>query len=410
MGKLLFRLSLAAVVLLASVLVALIVRARQAGEALVDEVHRLSAPRPRPVHRVPAEGTTYGACLGPLLDQNGDAGVFGFGAPDEMKEALAAVLEGGRAIDALPAKIQADLAAVTPWLDQALACTRAPATCGDAAGLGPFAGGDGPRETTPFDPSAQARIAGLAMRADLARGKPGRALARCADALAVLRDGVSERGLIGVMHASAGVKDLMQPCGAAIDSADATAQRQFVDELGLIRTGFLTFAQLMELDRVQMQLIAYGSELTGDQRARLPPNAQNLAAANPVSTEWDVKRLVAWLSWPAVDARARRLEVAAAASPDRDRELRKVEEEGRLLSWTVPEWTSPPGTWPNFAQRYDARARGLDLLESAARVSLGEPPLPGVDVATRDGSVFLAVSGVGEPATLTLRLRARPSK
>ncbi len=407
MRKVLVGLSLVAVGVAAATLLGLVVRNHRLADALVDDVLRLSEPRPRPVHRGVPVGTTYGACLGPLLDENSDAGVFYVGQPEALRNAIDDVIDGGARFADLPARVQEDVATVTPWLDRALACTLAPATGGDNADLGMFTSWEpNPRGSTPFWAFNQARIAAVAIRADLERGDAERALARCADVLAMLRDSVPEKGLMGAMHGDFSVRVLAQPCGAAVEAAPPSALRQFVEEVRIVRSGFVDFAELMELERVQVQFLFFGGELSSGQRARLSPTAQRGAQQPPLVDRGWYQRPVLWLSWPGVETRLRRLG-EAARSPDRAHLFEQFDQPTVFERLIFSGIESPPGEWERFAQRYEARARGLDLLESAARVSLGEAPLPGVKVTRGQDAVELSVPWVVEPKELRVRIRAK---
>ena len=389
MGRIVLRVGLAVAAVFAALLGAVAWRNHTLGERLVEDVRRLSADWPRPVHRQPAGEGTFQSCLGPLLDAAPDGGLLELPRPDAGAELIAGVRDGSLPVEALGPERRAEVQRLLPWVDGVLACTRAPAH-GDAPGLGLFADWEHPRQKAGvLLVSATQRVVLLALREELARGDHHGALDRCADLLALARDMARDRGLIGSMMASSMAKQAGPGCAAAVERVDDGARRRFLAELAAVRVAWPTFTSTMEAERAEMQVMAFGRFLSVSQAARLTENAQGLA-----SFDWGEEvvgtgsRAVLWLSWSTFLARHDRL-AASATSATRDADLAAVDEEFDVLAWLL----SQPSFlgWIGFAHRLDFSARCLDLIESAARVALAEPPLPSVTQAVVDGGVTLSV-------------------
>jgi hypothetical protein len=121
-------------------------RGRVLGDALADDVTRLSLNRSRSVHRGPAlEGTTFEQCLGPLLDRAPPGGFFNQRQPVEVTDEISAVRGGTKSIEALRPDIRVDAARLLPWAAAVAGCTQAEGV-GSAPGLGLFGDWDHPRQ------------------------------------------------------------------------------------------------------------------------------------------------------------------------------------------------------------------------------------------------------------------------
>ena len=391
-------------VVLAAPVVAIQMRNRALGDRLVGEVVTLSRERPRPVHRAGATPPgTFEDCLGPLLDRAPDAGMFSSKQGEEVKKEIAAARDGTKPLDSLRPEVQSDLQRLVPWAVEVAECARA-AAVGDAPGLGPFGDWDHPRQKVELLPGSTApRLLVLAMRADVAKGEAASALRRCADVLALARDLVMDKGLVGAMLAQNTTKVLVPACVSAIDESDVGAKRQFLGELAIIRRGMPTFQAVMEIEHAEMQLIAFGKFLSAEQVMRLPDTARPLAKSGLASFDSPAKRVAAWLHWGAFVNHADQV-VASAASPNRDAELAGLDKGYDLLDRFLSDGM-PPTSILAFAQRYDGVARGLDLLECAAQVSLGGAPLASVKSSVHDGATTLEVPWWKEE-TLSVELRA----
>ncbi|MHB8874876.1 MAG: hypothetical protein ACYC8T_14400 [Myxococcaceae bacterium] len=117
--------------------------------------------------------------------------------------------------------------------------------------------------------------------------------------------------------------------------------------------------------------------------------------------------VVHWLYWGEFADKADRF-VKAAGSSTRDADLAVVDSDSSILE-RLSAYDSPltPPSKVSFAQRYDAVTRGLDLLESTARVALQEPALAGVKVGAGNGRTSLSVPWTaGETMSVEIRSEA----
>lgn len=336
---------------------------RSRGERLVADVTRLSAFRARPVHREPVLPVrTFQECVAPLLDAQPDAGTFELTRSAAFSEQVALVTDGGAPYASLPDDVKADANRLEPWVEAVVACTRAPGH-GDAEGLGLFAGWTHPRQMGPLNlMSTVPRLVRLELRAALARGDVRAAREHCSDSLALARDLVHDRGLVGGMG-FASITALITPgCVSALEASDAEGRSDFLRELRAIRGSTPTFRDILESERAQMQVVLFGALLSEGQLARLSSNARSLADT-PLGSS-SASKLTLALMWKSYLTRLDRM-IEACGSSTRDAELAAVEQEVSLLDWL--DGDGPRGSFVAFAQRYDAGLRAMAELETAAR-------------------------------------------
>jgi hypothetical protein len=384
----------------------------QRGDELVADVVRFSEARRRPVHRPPEGPGTFEGCAAPLVDEVADGGIllapsqtFAWIAPEDVREQVQRLLDGGLAFADLAAPIRADFDAMEPWAARLAACTQAQAV-GVEDGLGPFGDWNHPRQAITIALQKSAKVNAAAMRKSLASGNADAAVSRCADVLALARDGQLDKGLVGGMVAAAILKSIVPACGTALFHASPESARGFREELGRIRAGLLSFSQILAIERAQMQLFLFGRYLSSDQLSRLPTSARALALGSE-SNSTSARAVALWLWWGAYDRRLKRL-VEAGDAPDRDALLRVIEGEVGAVELFLLDG-SPPSGWVNFARRHDNVGRGFDLLESAARLRTGDSELAGVSVAG-EGDVVLSVEWFNPSGSERLMIAARAAQ
>lgn len=376
------------------------------GNRLIEEVRHLSQTRQRDSHRAPVlAGITFQQCLGPLVDTTPDAGLFGFEQASEVKTAISDVRDGLQPIESLQADTRADAARLLPWATAVVGCTRADSV-GVGPGLGPFADWDHPRAKVMPPPGLIVpEVLGIEMWNRMSREDASGAVRICADLLAFARDLVSDKGLIGAMLAQRILTAAFAPCTTAVDMANIEARQRFADELVIIRRGFPTFRKVLEIERAEMQLLGFGHLLTAAQVERLPEHARGLTTNAFEAEQTGTKRLVSWLYWGGYVKQIDGL-IEAADQPDRDARftvITKGDSLGLIFSDGVPS------SMLKFAKRYDTIGHAFDLLESAASVSLGKPPIGDVSAVATDGITTLS-GPWGEEDAVTLEVRASPEQ
>lgn len=362
-------------------------RSKRLGDALVEAANARSQDFARPVHRQPAVGTTFQACLGPVIDSVPDAGLFAFTGKadaDVVRDVLDGRAEFAQLSTATVTALHHDVALAR----EALACSRAP-MLGDAPGLGPFAGWQHPRQRR--SPQLQINKLALLEAQELLRdGHADEALELCGDVWAFSRDLVYDEGLIGAMLCTAMVQRSMQTCSLAVDRASAAAKSRFLAELVEVRRGLPSFADVLDTERVEGQLIGWGDFLSERQLRQLPANARELASESNVSDEsHPVGSAARWLYWSEAVDTGRRLS-SAARLPTRRTAVASIDAEHSVLKALVNADT-PESAMLGYMLRYDVVPHEFDLLEAAARVDLGLTPLSSVTVTHLDGGVELHV-------------------
>jgi hypothetical protein len=365
------------------------VKNQRLGKRLVDGILEASKDRPRPVVGQPS-GTTFEACLGPVLDEAPDAGVFATSVSQVRKDVLLSVLDGTASFGDTGTELHDELDAFLPWVDRVLACGTAPAV-GEAPGLGPFAP-EGPR-------TKAASLAGLGVAKAVglfARRSVGEdvapALERCVRALAVGRDLALDRSLLGAMLDASMLRSLAAPCGDLLGRASKAQASSFAAGVRVVRAGTPRFDEIIRTDSLQQQLDVSGRDLPDAERARLPPNAAEAIRRSSLlgdSVLTHAANLVVWGDFVARHEAMSR----AVMGPARDAELDRLSDEmGRIERFSrsdIGEMSFAP-----FADRYDAVEASLDWLESVARVRAGEAPLPSVTSAAFDGGLTLSIERV----------------
>jgi hypothetical protein len=310
------------------------------------------------------------------LDAPPDAGnAFKRPLVDPIATSIRDLVDGGISISKLDEAVRADFVELAPWVSQIAACTRAPAT-GAARGLRPLGSWDDPRDRRLLFPGQVALVLAVQVRTDLEANDRKAALEHCGDLLALTRDTVADQGLIGAMHATAMVKSARAPCGDAIRLADPELVRRFLDEVRQIRAGSLSFKRILEIEKVEMQILAFGPDLSAGQTAQLSPDARALAHNALFEKGLDVQRIAGWVYWRSFAAEMDEL-IAAADGPDRNRIFGEVQARHGWLDALASGPVHSPGML-SFARRYEAVMAVLDLLESAGRVGLGDAPLANV--------------------------------
>jgi hypothetical protein len=360
-------------------------RSKRLGDALVDEANARSQDFARPVHRLPAVGTTFQACLGTVIDSVPDGGLF---AIERKADAdVNDVLDGRAEFTQLSTATLAALHRDAAIEREALACSRAP-MLGDAPGMGPLAGWQHPRKRR--SPQLQINKLALLEAQELLRdGHADDALELCGDVWAFSRDVVYDEGLIGAMLCAAMVQRSMQTCGLAVDRSSAAAKSRFLAELVELRRGLPSFAEILDTERVQIQLFGWGDFLSERQLRQLPANARELVGESSANREsHPVTSMARWLYWSEAVDTSRRLS-SAARLPTRRTAVASIDAEHSIL---LEALTDPgDGAMSGFMRRYDVVPLEFDLLEAAARVDLGLTPLSTVTVTRVDGGVELHV-------------------
>ncbi len=117
------------------------------------------------------------------------------------------------------------------------------------------------------------RIAALEVRRRLAEGRPDDAAALCVDALAFSRDLGWGTGLIGAMVSVATTQMVKTPCEEAMAEASAQAQADAAVSLRRVAEGLRPFEHAMREEALYSPLLAFGSLLSDEHRAQLPPGA-----------------------------------------------------------------------------------------------------------------------------------------
>jgi hypothetical protein len=201
--------------------------------------------------------------------------------------------------------------------------------------------------------------------------------------------------------------DTVTTCGPLIDASSAEDKRVFLRELATIRAGIPSYSQLLSVDGLDVQIGTWGNTLSEAQLAMLPENARAraLESAKWLNDEPPQRRLALWLWRPSYLEKWAAMVEAAAPGPSRDHDFAIVEQQTSfsedVVGFSFSHGVS--GIYESLMHRYDPVALEFDLLESAARVDLGESPLPTVATRAIDGGVELRVAwdaGVGASITL----------
>lgn len=368
------------------------------GAALVAEVLELSKDKPRPVHRAPELEGTFEECVAPFVDAVADGGAlapatntFRFGsAPKEVQDDLGRGLDGGVPFRNLTQRVQQDFATLESWAGGVADCSRMRSVgMGLLEGMGPFGEWGHPRERAGFVVQTASKVNTLGIRKATQSGNPAVAVQRCADLLANGRDLALDRGLVGAMFAKAIAGISEQSCGAAVAISDSDALRRFLDELAIIRRGQMTFGQVLRMERVQMQLRMFGRFLPADGLARLPRSARADIFKEQVWNSSYPRVIALFFWWGGYLHQLDRM-IVAADTPQRDAVFAELGEHPSLVESFLSDGLVDTG-WPLLAARHNDTTRTMDLLESIARVRLGEAPLANVSAARDGDSLVLAV-------------------
>lgn len=377
--------AVAALVLALVVIAGFLVRDRILGGRLVSEVQRLSANRSRPVHRSSSKQGTFQACLGPLLDTMPDGASEFSMSSSTFKEERLAIREGTRPVSTMSSALSERLEQVLPWADAVRTCTEAPEV-GSAPGLGPFADWDHPRQRGGgLGVSSVVAASMLQVRRDLSGGSSEEALRRCSDNLALARDLVFDRGLVGSALAVAVTRMTLQTCATAVCAAHPDARAAFVEELRRIRLALPPFSEVLVVERAEMQLILFGQFMAGADVHRLPEDAIALAAVGRKQGGSIAK----YLFWPEYVGKLDAL-IEAADGPRRDEVFEAKLRSRSLIERMADSSGSDPTSLLDLARRYELVGRGFDLLEAVAQPAEGALPRSVVRVEL-DAGVALSV-------------------
>jgi hypothetical protein len=119
------------------------------------------------------------------------------------------------------------------------------------------------------------RLAGFQVLAERAAGRTGEALALCADGLMLGTDH-ARSSLLGSMVATSVLTRLVPVCSRAVLEATPAERGRFLEQGLVVRSGWPTFSQTLEKERVFLQLGAFGRRLSAQTVARLPAEAHGL--------------------------------------------------------------------------------------------------------------------------------------
>jgi hypothetical protein len=302
-----------------------------------------------------------------------------------FKEERLAIREGTRPVSIMSSALAERLEQVLPWADAVRRCTEAPEV-GSVPGLGPFADWDHPRQRGGgLGVNSVVAASMLQVRRDLLRGSSEEALQRCSDSLALARDLVFDRGLVGSALAVFVTRMTLQPCAAAVCAAHPDARAAFAEELRRTRLALPSFSEVLRVERAQMQLILFGQFMADADAHRLPEDTLALAAVG----EKLGNSIARYLFWPGYVRKLDRL-IEAADGPRRDEVFEAELRSPSLLERMADGSDFEPTSLLDLARRYELVGRGFDLLEALA----GHPERASPSSVARvelDGGVALSV-------------------
>lgn len=278
-------------------------------------------------------------------------------------EVARAIVEGKRPSSELPPAYSRALADLAGHLDGLLAGTRAA-----RADLPP-----GNFAWRPCDGAdwvgyqAAALLAGLRARRSLAAGDATGAVGLCLDGLALGRDAAITSGLVGHMVGAAIVKRLAPPCADALARLSPRERREAAARVKIVRDAFPSVHEMLRVEFLSSELLAYERYLADDQRRRLVPRAVTAAKASkdepPVVTAW-------WEPWAARDGwRALRGTMDATLRLAESAQGAPLEEGVRAIAETATRRVNPLAAiampnWAKYVGRAEEAARTLDALVS----------------------------------------------
>lgn len=183
------------------------------------------------------------------------------------------IVEGKRPLARLPRAYARALNDLAPHLDGLLAGTRA-------------ARADLPRAREAFMPcdganwsgyQAAALLTGLRARRALAAGDVAGATELCLDGLALGRDAAITSGMVGHMAGAAVVKRLSPPCRDALARLSPSERSTAASRLRALRDGFPSVHEMLRVEFLSVELMAFTRVLRGDARRRLGEGALAVA-------------------------------------------------------------------------------------------------------------------------------------
>ncbi len=319
---------------------------------LVAEANAIiGAARPRPVHvDAPVPGT-FGEALTlhlPALEEAGRA----YTEDETAKEVLSAILRGERPLADVPTRVLTDLDQLSSALDGVLSATHA-----EQADLASVVDGFDPSPgTTGLGLQYAAALAGLRIRAAVAKGDAARAAAECMDGLALARDDGIAGGLVGRMVSAAIVDRLTFPCAEALTALPMSQRRKAVSRLRTLRDAIPGLDAMMREEAAWMQLMIHGPELSPARLAELRPRPKLIAEDARRNPNPRAKRIAYSIAWPFTRAKYRELAHAATLPPaERDATLDALPSGA---SWYAPG----PSAFRRYFRRADSALQELDLV------------------------------------------------
>jgi hypothetical protein len=263
--------------------------------------------------------------------------------------------------------------------------------CGDSArlkfvpGLTPFTTAHEPRgERGTQVVLALGRLTRLQARLLAEEGQWESIAVRCAGTLEVALDR-SHLNLIGAMVAAGAVRQLMPPCGEALQHLGAGGRPTLAARFARLPKRLADNHEFVEQERLVMSLASYGWLMSPEQRAKCPASDFNLGETNDPLLRFALARV-----WPRYDRAMRRL-VASADVPgparlDAAQELSQV-----FRSWWVPAALDVDLGFDKFFQRNEDTQVLLQLL--AVLAEGGDKPLPARVTRTPAGLEFTDFNG-----------------
>ncbi|MEW5738732.1 MAG: hypothetical protein AB1938_07380 [Myxococcota bacterium] len=377
----------APVTLLIVGIIALVIREHSLGERLIEDVNRLSGPRPNAPPEIATDGD-YLECVRTLPSV---PPIY-----EELDKDVSAAVQSvrhGAPLASLPSNIRGDLAALENLAAAVLSCARSSTTRIDwtsATHLPPDLKPSGKRAVT------------LLLRHQLEQGNTGAALHGCCSVVHWARALTETHGPLGADQGRTLLLYLLPVCVDAIDRAAADEKRAFVREVTLARGGYPSFSRVIELDSVISQLGLYSRHLSASQRERLAPGPR---AARPWEPDLDwLQRLALRIRWGAT-VRANDARLAAANSPTRDADFLAITKRfSSPLDFLLPLPLEAPGvdTWARYARLHDGTLAAVDFLLMLARVDLRES-------GAGDGGWTYVYDDDGNPLTFELHPDPSPS-
>ncbi|MFT3713233.1 MAG: hypothetical protein QM817_36725 [Archangium sp.] len=355
------------VVLIAGFVLATVRNNHQLGDRLATDLETLRARRIkllRPDGAPPPRNTNGFACLAGVM-KTAPTNVTALNDP---KLELTPVMRGEKPVSELDAGVVATVESLRPWVE-------AMRTCSDASEL-QWVEAMEPWESGPTPWISVMRQSAIDARLLLADRQPEHALAVCTEGLEYSLD-LSRVGLLGAMLSTAGLRMLAPVCSEAW----AASSKESHDSLGprwvLLGTRLASDEEMLEVERVTMELSLFRQFATDEARAKYP-------ATRDAFQFTFVERLALARLWGRWDAAMRDLAVAkdAAAREKADLPLREN-------PWWLPRDALLGGSnegYTKFLTRLESSRALLNVLSSLATGA--KTPLP-PGATEKDGVIEL---------------------